>query len=71
MGSDDPQKQIASLRERIIELREMVSLYAGTPSEAFIREHIQQLQERIQHLLQEAPGKRAAFEHKDPDFQEG
>ncbi len=71
MGQVDPQNQIASLRERIIELREMLSLYAGTASESFIREHIQQLQQRIQVLLQEAAANRAASRYSDMDFQEG
>jgi hypothetical protein len=71
MGQNDPQSQIVSLRERIVELREMLSLYAGTASESFIREHIHQLQERIQVLLQEAAADRAASRYTDLDFQKG
>lgn len=71
MGQSDPQSQIVSMRERIVELREMLSLYAGTSSESFIREHIHQLQERIQVLLQEAAADRAASRYADLDFQQG
>ncbi len=70
MGVTDPQGQIVSMRERIVELREMLTLYAGTASESFIREHIHQLQERIQLLLQEAAARRAASRFRDVDFQE-
>lgn len=71
MGQVDPQNQIVSLRERIIELREMLSLYAGTASEGFIREHIHQLQQKIQVLLQEAAANRAASRYNNVDVQEG
>ena len=59
------------MRERIVELREMLSLYAGTASESFIREHIRQLQDRIQQLLREAAADRAASRYSDVDLQEG
>ncbi len=71
MGVTDPQSQISSLRERIVELRAMLALYAGTASESFIREHITQLQNRIQALLQEAAANRAASRYDNVDFQEG
>jgi hypothetical protein len=69
----EPQEsQVLHLRERIVEFRQMLHTYAGTASESFIREHIQQLQKRIQHLLNEP-----AINHSAPtfgekaDFQEG
>jgi hypothetical protein len=48
------ENQIQELRARIVELREMLHLYSGTASEGFIREHIRQLQKRVQYLLTEA-----------------
>jgi len=47
------ENQVQLLRSRIVELREMISMYAGTSSESFIREHIRQLQLRVQRLLDE------------------
>jgi hypothetical protein len=69
---DTHENQVQQLRARIVELRETIPLYAGTTSEAFIREHIQQLQHRIQHLLQEAAANRSAARFgASVDFQEG
>ena len=45
------KNEIHMLRSRIVELREMVHLYAGTNSELSIREHIQLLQRKVQLLL--------------------
>jgi hypothetical protein len=51
------------LRGHIVELQEMIPLFAGTTSEGFIHEHIQQLKTRIQQLLEEAGASRSASRH--------
>lgn len=69
----EPQdNQIQQLRTRIVELQETIHLYAGTTSEGFIREHIQQLQKRVQHLLTEAIANHSASRfNSNTDLQEG
>lgn len=64
----DAKSELSELLTRICELHELLRLKKGSSSEEFIRQHIQRLDLRVQHLknkysIQEShPGKRPSVD---------